>query len=256
MATPEQWEIILEPKRLLIMACSQRKHLDPEPLLAIERYDGPTFRVLRKFLFDNPVQAQSLETFILSANFGLISANYPIPNYDYKMSPQRAYELQSKVVNEFAQVLQANPYEELFINLGQSYWSALADYERLVPAKIKMVIAKGSQGGRQAELRRWLYNKSDEQPNEHSVIVLQGKVRIRGIDITLSPEQILDVARQSLAEGYGDPTNYQSAYVLVDGQRVAPKWLVSRLTELPVGSFHTGDARRVLKQLGIEVHRV
>jgi hypothetical protein len=246
----------LEPKRLLIIACSQRKRPDPGLLPAIERYDGPTFRVLRKFLLERPNGAQFVDTFILSGNFGLISASHPTPNYDYKMSRQRAQELQTKVIQDFEQVIQATSYSELFINLGQSYWQALAGYERLVPAKTKIIIAQGSQGGRQAKLHHWLYNDLVQPPNGQSLIAQPSKACIRGIEITLTSEQVLDVTRQALAEGRGDPTNYQSAFVWVDGQRVAPKWLVSQLTGLPVGSFHTGDARRVLQQLGIEVRSI
>lgn len=244
------------PKRLLIIACSHRKRPDPGLLPAIERYDGPQFQVLRKFLHEQSVEAQSVNTFILSAQFGLIPANQPIPNYDYKMSPQRAHELQPKVLYEFEQVLQVNQYRELFLNLGKNYWQALAGYEKLLPAEIQVTLAQGSQGGRQAALRRWLYNGLAGQPDSHLVVTRLGKARIRGREIALTPEQILDMARQSLADGDGDPTGYQSAYVLVDGQRVAPKWLVSQLTGLPVSSFHTGDARRVLQQLGVEVRSI
>lgn len=246
----------MQPKRLLILACSQRKRPDPGLLPAMERYDGPQFQVLRKFLLEQSTKAQPVDTFILSANFGLISANQPIPNYDYKMSSQRAQELQPQVLCELEQVLQVNHYNELFISLGQNYWQTLAGYERLVPAKTKVVVAQGSQGGRQAALRRWLYNGLAEQPDGHSGVAQSGKARIRGVEITLTLEQILELARQALVEGRGNPTKYQSAYVLVDGQRVAPKWLVNQLTGLPVGSFHTGDARRVLEQLGIEVRSI
>jgi hypothetical protein len=243
----------VEPKRLLILACSHRKRPDSGLLPAMERYDGPQFQVLRKFLREQPIEAQSIDTFILSANFGLISANQPIPKYDYRMSLQRVQELRPKVSCELEQVLQGNDYSELFISLGKNYWQTLEGYERLVPAEAKVTIAQGSQGGRQAALRRWLYNGLVEQSYGHSVIATQGKAQIRGIEITFTSEQAVELARQALAEGHGDPAGYQSAYVLVDGQRVAPKWLVSQLTGLPVGSFHTGDARRVLQQLGIEV---
>lgn len=248
--------MIPEPKRLLILACSQRKHPDPGLLPAIERYDGPQFGVLRKFLLEQPAKAQLVDTFILSAKFGLISVDQPISNYDYKMSPQRAQALQPKVTSALEQILQTNPYSELFISLGQSYWQALVGYEQLVQSETQVTIAAGSQGGRQAALRRWLYNGLDVQPSDPSLVTQPGKVQIRGKEITLTPEQVLDLARQALAEGCGDSTGYQSAYVLVDGQRVAPKWLVSQLTGLPVGSFHTGDARRVLQQLGIEVRHI
>ena len=245
-----------EAKHLLIMACSQRKRTDPGLLPAIERYDGPMFQVLRKFLLERSIEAKPVDTFILSANFGLISAYRPIPNYDYKMSPQRAHELQSKVIYEFEQVLQANHYSELFLNLGKNYWQVLEGYERLLPVKIQVTIAQGSQGGRQAALRRWLYNGLAGKPDAHSVVTQPGKARIRSIEITLTPEQVVGLARQALAKGLGDPTGYQSTYVLVDGQRVAPKWLVSQLTGLPVSSFHTIDARRVLQQLGVEVRPI
>jgi hypothetical protein len=36
--------------RMLILACSRRKRPDEGLLPAIERYDGPAFRVLRRFL--------------------------------------------------------------------------------------------------------------------------------------------------------------------------------------------------------------
>jgi hypothetical protein len=67
---------------------------------------------------------------------------------------------------------------------------------------------------------------------------------------------MIPVVRQPIA-----PATFQKSicgherYVLLDGQRVAPKWLVSQLTNYPVGSFTTDKARRLLGQLGIEVHR-
>jgi len=69
----------------------------------------------------------------------------------------------------------------------------------------------------------------------------------------LTPTQVFDVARQALAEGKGNPGCYQSWYVLIEEQRVSPKWLVSLLTGLPVSDFHSSAARRMLIQLGIEV---
>jgi len=37
-------------QRLLILSCSQRKRPDPSLLPAIERYNGPPFQVLRRYL--------------------------------------------------------------------------------------------------------------------------------------------------------------------------------------------------------------
>jgi len=80
--------------RLLILSCSQRKRADLVWLPALERYDGPVFRMLRKFLRACPSKEFHPEVFILSAQFGFISANQLIPDYDCQMTPQRASELQ------------------------------------------------------------------------------------------------------------------------------------------------------------------
>ena len=59
-------------RRLLILACSQRKQASCEPLPAIDRYNGPLFLVLRRFMRECPRQARLLDVYILSAAYGLI----------------------------------------------------------------------------------------------------------------------------------------------------------------------------------------
>ncbi len=248
--------VVIMAKRLLILSCSQRKRPDAGLLPAIERYDGPQFQVLRKFVREYPVEARSLNTYILSAKFGLIPASEPIPDYDHKMTPERASKLNSQVLPDFKQILQDQFYNELFIGLGKNYLSALAGYEQVIPANSRIIVSQGSQGRRQAELRDWLYSKLPGQPSNQTTESPGGKACIRGVEITLTPEQVLDEVRKLLGNGQNNSTSYHSWYIAVDDQRVAPKWLVSQLTGLPVGAFHTGDAKRVLQQLGIEVHKV
>ncbi len=75
-------------KRCLILGCSETKVATPDNVPAIDRYDGPPFRVLRRFLADrSPMNPKSdLDVFILSAQFGLIRDEQPIPIYDRHMS--------------------------------------------------------------------------------------------------------------------------------------------------------------------------
>ncbi len=82
------------------------------------------------------------------------------------------------------------------------------------------------------------------------------KARLKGMEISLCPEQVLDKARGALAEGRGKPDNYRSWYVRVDDRRVAPKWLAEVLTGLSRKDFTTQEARRVLTRLGVKVERV
>lgn len=241
--------------RLLLLSCSQRKRADQGQLSAINRYNGPQFQVLRKFRREHPAEAQAIDVYILSAKFGLIPGNRPISNYDYKMTQERADELHYQILGSLKQHLEQSHYEECFISLGKTYLPAIAGYEQVVPPELRIFVSQGSLGRRQTELRDWLYSKLLDRPLPQTPESPPGIARIRGVEVALTPTQILDEARKFLANGQCNSSSYQAWYVQVDDRRVAPKWLISQLTGLPVNSFHTGEARRVLQQLGIEVKR-
>src|SRR5215211_4455445 len=84
--------------RMLILACSRRKRPEEDLLPAVERYDGPAFRVLRRFLRESPSKAPDI--LILSAEHGLIPHDLPIAAYDRKMTEARAHELRPLVLAE------------------------------------------------------------------------------------------------------------------------------------------------------------
>src|SRR5688572_13446775 len=67
--------------RVLVLGCSVRQRPAPVPLPAIERYDGPSFRVLRRFL-RAPTPQGTLAISVLSAEHGLILGSQPILPYD------------------------------------------------------------------------------------------------------------------------------------------------------------------------------
>jgi hypothetical protein len=238
--------------RLLILSCSQRKRIDAPLLPAIERYDGPTFRLLRRFL-DKRLPEQP-EIYILSARFGLIQYNEPIPNYDQRMTQKRAVELQPYVLDTLSATLSVFSFQALCISVGRDYVQALSGFSSLVPSNFEVKIASGSQGKRLSELYTWLYKEAPNAASKPALRNQNGKATLRGVEVNLTSEQILDVARNALARNIGNPMSYQTWYVPVDQQRVAPKWLVSQLTGLPVSSFHSDEARQVLEQLGIEVY--
>jgi len=240
-----------ESPYLIIIACSRRKLFDTNLLPAIERYDGPTFRLLRRFLREKPSAA--LDIYILSAKFGLIPSDYPIPDYDEKMTRDRSRQLQPLVIAKLKNILNAKPYQQLCICLGRDYFLALDKYDMLIKSGLVVRIATGSLGKKLATLHDWLYGKPPELSPSWQVAAGSGKASLKGIEVVLTPAQVLDVARQALAEGKGKPGCYQAWYVLVGDRRVSPKWVVSLLTGLPVSDFHSIAARRMLIQLGIEV---
>ncbi|MEG3905388.1 hypothetical protein QUB19_10500 [Microcoleus sp. B4-C5] len=239
-------------RHLLILACSQRKRSDADSLPAIERYDGPTFRLLRRFLRKQP--SARLEIYILSAKFGLIPSDYQIPNYDQRMTKMRSRQLQAEVIAKFEDILSAKSYQKLCICLGRDYLLALDKYDMLIKSGLAVRIATGSLGKKLATLHDWLYGKPPELASRQA-IDLQGKACLKGIEVVMTAAEVLDVARQALVEGKGNPASYQSWYVLVGDRRVSPKWVVSLLTGLPVSAFHSIAARRMLQQLGVEIYR-
>jgi len=239
-------------RRLLILSCSRKKKAGSKLSPALERYDGPAFQVLRKFIIECPTEAHNLDIRILSAKFGLIPADQPTPCYDKLMTTHRATLLNPAVLADVERLLAGCKYRKLLINVGQNYLPALAGYELLVPDDLDVTQATGSSGRRQTMLRDWLRGK----PQPLLPISSQGRARIRGIEIMLTAEEVMERACQALTSGNGNPQAYQSWYVQVDGRRVSPKWLVSQLTGLPVGAFVSDEARRVLAQLGIQVRRV
>jgi hypothetical protein len=243
-----------DPRSLLIVSCSQHKRSDPGLLPAIDRYDGPTFRVLRRYLKEQ--LSAPLDIFILSARFGLIPHDQFIPHYDQRMTQLRASELHPSVMSELRRIFSSQSYQRFYICMGKDYLLALDGYNTLISSELSIQVAAGSSGVKLAELYFWLYGKSSPKRSNLNTVTFNGKAYIRGIEIVMTPIQVLELARYALAQGYGDSTNYQSWYVLVDGRQVALKWLVSQLTGLPVSTFQSREARNVLQHLGIGVYRV
>jgi hypothetical protein len=238
--------------RLLILSCSQRKRPDRVLLPALERYDGPVFRMLRKFLRSCPARESHLEVYILSAQFGLISAHQPISYYDCRMTPQQASIFQPQVLAQLRYILRNKQYKELFISVGKDYAAALSGYKQLIPSHIHITVAIGPRGCKQAELYNWLYGEAPPL----ALSLQRGIPRIRGVTVVLTPEQVFETAREALAETLDRPNRYQAWYVMIDGRRVAAKWLVSQITGLPVSAFVSDEARHLLTRLGIKVMRV
>lgn len=238
--------------RLLVLSCSQRKRASPDLLPAVERYDGPAFRVVRRFLAQHQPDAPDLV--ILSARFGAIGPEERIPPYDQCLTSGRIPALQPGVVTAVERQLRLKPYDEAFIYGGPLYMRLLEPLlaGSLVPSR--MTMASGTSGRRLSVLHDWLYGHAPAIDRQPRVDSSAGFV-LRGVHVALTAEEALDLARRALAEGHGEPTRFHSWYVNVDDVRVGPKWLVTQITGLGPDRFATRDACRLLACLGILVQR-
>jgi len=238
--------------RLLILSCSNRKRRDAGLLPAIDRYDGQAYRVLAGYR--RAVPDDAIDVLILSAGFGLIDSETPIAWYDRQMTLDRAAELQRQVSADVRNRLTQGDYHRALFYGGARYRAAL---DTDLVADARLTFTSGPIGAQLSMLKTWLYGARqlpavipDELRHIHS------SPRIRGVTLDLTFEQAVERARTALATGQGDPNRFSSWYVDLDGQQVAPKWLVSVLTGLSLSDFVTTEARRVLMQLGFEVWAV
>ena len=142
--------------RLLIVACSRAKRPDAGSLPAIDRYDGPAFRQLRRAARVGLLG--DVRIMILSAKHGLIPEYWMISDYDQVMTPARAAELAGEVTLALWRWLGQRPAcQDVFVNLGQSYAPALAGFDDWCLRRgIVVTQAAGGVGERLAQTKQWL----------------------------------------------------------------------------------------------------
>src|SRR5262249_31576763 len=155
------------------------------------------------------------DVYILSAQFGLIPAHQPISNYNCRMTPQRAGTVQPQVLDQLRHILRRKQYKELFISVGRDYAAALAGYAQIIPSHISVTVATGSRGRKQAKLYDWLHGgpplaplrgRRAFKPFLSLSPMRRGLPRIRGVTITLTPEQVFETAREALAKTSNGPS--------------------------------------------------
>jgi hypothetical protein len=242
------------------MTCSARKRADEGPLPARERYDGPLWQVLRAYQREQPIFAADLAVHVLSAEFGLIPDDHPVPPYDQTMTDARADELRAEATARLAELLGRGP-EAVCLALSQRYLRALAGWEGLVPPGVAATVTDGPLGTKLGQLRAWLEGRVWAPPPEQPERLVAGEhprgaATVGRVRIALTRDEALARARQALEEDGAGAERYRDWCVLIDGRPVAPKWLVSLLSGLPVSAFSTPDARRALLALGFDVERV
>ncbi len=241
--------------RLLLLSCSRHKRRMRKELPAIERYDGPAFRVLRRYL--ERQQSGCPDVLILSAKWGLVSGDTLLPYYNRRLTARRLRDLREQVRVSLREILTSRPCE-VFILMSERYYQLIDIRELSQIAGAQIHAVRGGRGRKLSALYDWLYGT----PPPHPMIVgrtppggVRGKVTLRGVEIKYDRKQALALARTALRQETQAATRFHSWYVQLGRARVSAKWLVSKISGLPVGAFVTDEARRVLAHLGIEVRR-
>lgn len=253
--------IISEKKRCLILSCSRAKHGAPELLPAVQRYTGPMYQVLRRYLREKPEESNHLSVYILSARYGLIESQTPIPSYDQKMTPTRAVELRPDVLNMAQQVIAPIGYGEIYLAMGQTYLSAMDGLAGLLNGSTRLIVSQDSSGKQLTALRNWLWG-SDEKPAlpliEQEVMANVGRVTaiLRGHTRSFTTAEVMKKLESGLLASPDSAQQIRGWYVIIAEARVSPKWAAQHLFGVPVSEFSADEARRVLRKLGFNCYRV
>lgn len=136
-------------RRLLVISCSQQKVGTPGRIPALRRYDGPAFRVLRKYLLS--ARDPHLRVFILSAKYGLIPAHKCISDYNLRLDAKRAAFLRPTVTRGLGGVLTRLRPKATLLCMSKLYLTCFGDL-------CGLEIAARGQGRKLAHLKSWLYN--------------------------------------------------------------------------------------------------
>lgn len=130
--------------RLLILSCSMKKTDNGGK--AVDVYDGPSYRMLRKYLKNK----RDMDVKIISAKYGLIDGSDRISPYDNKMKSKDALIYKKIYESEISKL--ASKYDDVRFYGGKLYKSVIYDNHDIV--KID-----GRIGCQLHQLKQWLYGQ-------------------------------------------------------------------------------------------------
>jgi hypothetical protein len=146
----------------LVLDCSSRKVPTTGRVPAIDRYDGVAYRVVKRLqrLGQYP---DDVDLIIVSAKYGVIPHDHPIPDYDLRMTPERAREQADQNREFLTGLLKRHSYGEVFISAGKDYLLALEPFDAWQQGT-RVRVNAGTLGLQLKKLRAWLLTRCLSSP--------------------------------------------------------------------------------------------
>jgi len=139
---------------LLIISCSQRKANISNLTPAIELYDGPFFKIIKKLKKEGGYP-NDVHTLIVSAKYGLLGLYDIIEKYDQIMTKKRANELEDELKKKIEKFFSNKNFKEVYICMGKNYRLALGDFNFEIPVSY----ADGKIGEKLSQMKNWMHSK-------------------------------------------------------------------------------------------------
>lgn len=142
---------------LIIVPCSKLKIMTRARINAIDLYNGPFFKLIRKYISKSNIN--NIEVRILSAKYGLIDKYAKISYYDERMDKERAIEMNKSILKDVSNLFNdGKKYNNILINLGITYMYAMKGYKQIIPRNKYNCITMtyGRIGERLSIMKKWL----------------------------------------------------------------------------------------------------
>lgn len=146
---------LMYPKKLLVVSCSQRKKIEMSRMPAIELYDGPMFRMIRKH---KPFFYNGIDLLIVSAKYGLIQPSAKISNYDKRLSLEQIPKLRKETLTRLEKFLKNENYNEIMLSMGKDYLNLFEGIDKIILKNCNVKTAKGKIGEKLHHTKKWLSN--------------------------------------------------------------------------------------------------
>ncbi len=130
----------------MLLACSDRKKDADGPCRAVDLYDGPSFRTIRKLEREGRFP-KTLEIYIISGKYGLISSEDIIESYDRRIDEDVVRDTDAR---DKLRDLVSQGYANIFINMGKEYTRHFNDILGGATS------ARGRIGQKNAQMLEWI----------------------------------------------------------------------------------------------------
>lgn len=210
-------------KQLLVLGCSATKRTTAGELPAIDRYDGPPYRVLRSFLRENQ-WPQELSVAVLSAEYGLFGVLKPIVDYNERMSPETVVRHRDACRSTLAEW--SKTHSKVHFSLGKDYLPAVRESID-VDLKDKAEVFEGPIGMKLKQIKGFL-ESTDKSPRQKPALVAgSGKITyfLPDWDDLLDPE--FDFGKDSFSGASRTERQDKHCCVLMQPKRMCDGVLVS-----------------------------
>ena len=144
--------------KLLILGPSYRRNPSPEPLPAIERYDGLFYRIVRRNM--DKMKEKGIDIIIITEDLEVATPETKLPykppvGNKWKTLPPTTRDLEKieKLRNQVLELVKSRRYDEIFIALNKHYQALLPD---LTPYTKKIIATSKGLGSKAKSLKEWL----------------------------------------------------------------------------------------------------